>query len=131
MADFAVSTLKQAHADWWTDGVPVAVRKTCAERAEDEGNRMPKVAYLDLLHVKMIYEANWGLFEGPFAEVGWTGGKKRSLEWLLDLNEIRKNVMHPTRRHFHPGLVTEATIGKLREWLTRVRGLRSDPGVVH
>lgn len=64
------------YADWWTDGIPVEIRKKCAQRCEEEANKLPKSAYLDLLDSKDVVEKNWQVFAPDFDMVGWRGGKK-------------------------------------------------------
>lgn len=109
--------------DWWTDGVPLNVRKKCAERCEEDGNKLPKAAYFDLLDVKLICEENWPLFEEEFGRVGWRGGKKTALGWFNRLNDVRKIVMHPTRRHFTPSSPNAEEMLFLSDIGERVRSL--------
>lgn len=120
LVEFAVERLKGALNDWWTDGIPLPVRNKCAQRREEEGNKIPKWAYLDLLDVRTIFEKNWKVFERDLAAVGWSGGKGAALSWFVELNEIRRNVMHPIRRHFVSSLVDHSTISKLKTLLDRV-----------
>jgi hypothetical protein len=132
LVDFAVQGIKNAFTkDWWTDGIPLPIRNKCAQRCEEEGNKIPKVAYLDLLDVKTILEKNWQLFEKDLAAVGWTGGKGAALSWFGELNDIRKSVMHPVRRHFVPNLVDHPTVLKLSGWLRQVQLLGVRSGTVH
>src|SRR5207247_7706251 len=56
LVQFAVNGLKSGLKDWWTEGIPLPIRSKCAQRCEEEGNKIPKVAYLDLLDVKTILE---------------------------------------------------------------------------
>ncbi len=131
LVDFVVQRLKGELKDWWTDGIPLPIRKKCAERAEEEGNKIVKAAYLDLLDVKTILEKNWRLFENDLALVGWAGGKASALAWMIDLNDIRKNVMHPVRRHFVRSLVDHSTVSKLTTWWTQVQRLRIRSSGIH
>lgn len=109
--------------DWWTKGVPITVRQKCAARQEEEGNLLPKQAYFDVLDIKEILEKNWLLFGGAAETVGWTGGKSKALSWVKDFNDIRKTVMHPTRRVFSPGLIDGRTTSTLRAWLNQIERL--------
>jgi len=124
LVDFVVARLKSELTDWWTEGIPLPIRKKCAERAEEEGNKIVKEAYLDLLDVRTILEKNWRQFETDLAAVGWVGGKAAALAWMIDLNDIRKNVMHPVRRHFVRSLVDHSTVSKLTNWWDQVQRLR-------
>jgi hypothetical protein len=111
------------YADWWTDGIPVEIRKKCAQRCEEEANKLPKSAYLDLLDSKDVVEKNWQVFAPDFDIVGWRGGKKTALGWFTRLNDLRKNVMHPTRRHFVPTLIAQEDIVWLRDLYTNFEKL--------
>ena len=44
-------------------------------------------------------QRNWPLFEPFFKSVGSTGGKEKSLGWLDSLNELRRLVGHPLKKH--------------------------------
>lgn len=123
LVEFVVQKLNRVFADWWTDGVPQPVRVKCAQRCEEEGNKLPKGAFLDLVDVKAIIEKNWKDFEADLRKVGWVGGKVQALSWFSEFNEIRRSVMHPTRRFFQPRLVDDSSISKLKEWLGRVERL--------
>lgn len=112
-------------AVWWTEGVPEGVRVKCAERAEREGNKLPKAAYLDLLDLKRITESRWSLFSDLLEEVGWTGGRKQSLRWLEELNEIRRLVAHASKRHFGQVHIGEDQLSFLDDTYGRVKKLRA------
>jgi hypothetical protein len=131
LVEFTQFKLKNQMADWWTDGVPVSIRVECAKRREEEGRKMPMEAYFDLIAVKTILEGNWVLFESDLAVVGWKGGKRAALSWFDQLNTIRRNVMHPTRRHFVPDLVDSSAVAFLRELWDRVQRLGVRSAVVH
>jgi len=128
LVDFTERKLQSQMADWWTDGIPTSVRIECAKRSEEEGNKLPKAAYLDLIAVKTILESNWALFESDLGVVGWKGGKRAALSWFDQFNKIRRNVMHPTRRHFVPDLVDGSAVAFLRDLWDRVQrlGIQSD-----
>ena len=42
---------------------------------QEEGNLLPKQAYLDILDVKSTIEKNWKLFDKQLHDVWWTSGK--------------------------------------------------------
>jgi hypothetical protein len=124
LVEYTVHQLKVSfNIDWWTKSVPQTVRVKCVTRKEEEGNQLPPTAYFDVLDIKDILEKNWVLFGVALETVGWSGGKSKALSWVKDFNDIRKNVMHPTRRVFSPGLIDSKTISTLRGWLTQVERL--------
>lgn len=123
LVEYVQRRLERALPHWWEDGVPEPIRVKCASRCEEERNTLPKAAYLDLIDMKRIIDCHWTLFDRAFASVGWTGSKKVALDWVLQLNEIRRTVMHPTRRVFTRGDVTEAQLAFLRHTDARVARL--------
>jgi hypothetical protein len=107
LAEYVVGRLQMSHANWWTEGVPLQIRTACAQRSEEDENRYPKEAYLDLLHYSKIVEHNFSLYEVHLRAVGWSRGKKKALAWIGELNKIRRAIMHPTRRFFDSSLTQE------------------------
>jgi hypothetical protein len=99
LADFVFGILKKAHTDWWTEFVPLPVRQKCAQRQEEENNRLPKEAYFDLIDLKTVMHKNWSLFEQHFRNAKCEGGKDKSLAWMDKLNELRRLVGHPLKKH--------------------------------
>jgi hypothetical protein len=99
VADFVFGILKKAQADWWTEFVPLPVRQKCAQRQEEENNRLPKEAYFDLIDLKTVMHKNWSLFEQHFRNAKSEGGKDKSLGWMDKLNELRRLVGHPLKKH--------------------------------
>lgn len=102
LADFVFGVLKRSSQEWWTELVPLTIRQKCAQRQEEERNRLPKEAYFDLIDLKTVMHKNWSLFE-PFFQAASstesTGGKDKSLAWLDKLNELRRLVGHPLKKH--------------------------------
>ncbi|OFW33334.1 MAG: hypothetical protein A3J28_18380 [Acidobacteria bacterium RIFCSPLOWO2_12_FULL_60_22] len=123
LIEFSVKILKGKLPDWWTKGIPLPIRQKCALRCEEEDNRFLKECYLDLIDIKTILEKNWSLFESHMAAIGWVGGKTKALRWLDDLNDIRKIVMHPVRRHFIPNSVDSSTVLRLNDLWDRIHRL--------
>jgi hypothetical protein len=99
LVDFVLDVIKRPEGDWWGDRIPTTIRQECAKRQEEEGCRYPKHAYFDLIDLKTIMGKNWPLFEPHFKAVGLEGGKERSLAWIDGLNQIRRLVGHPLKRH--------------------------------
>ncbi len=116
LVDFVLQVVKQSGEDWWVKCIPQKVRQECVIRREGEGRRFPEEAYFDLIDLKEIMFDNWQLFEPYLQAVGLKGGKKKSLDWIVTLNEIRKLIdssIEATRRqtlvfcagHFQSGAV--------------------------
>lgn len=99
LVDFVLEVVKSTGDNWWTERIPLTVRQKCAERHEEEKCRWPKEAYLDLIDLKTIINKEWTLFESHLRAVGCEGGKEKSLAWLDRLNEIRRMVGHPLKKH--------------------------------
>jgi Flp pilus assembly protein TadD len=85
--------------DWWVKGVPLDIRKKCAQRREEASWRQHSIYnYTDLIDLKDILDRHWRLFEADFQRVkSEVKSKREFLANLVRLNEIRKTVMHPVR----------------------------------
>jgi DNA sulfur modification protein DndB len=97
---FIVGELKREcgaeESEWWTVGVPKAVRlKVTPLYEEDDGRRGGKEYYFDLIHYRTIAKNNWALF-GPLLGYGGGGNADKRTEWMAFVNEKRKIVSHPT-----------------------------------
>jgi hypothetical protein len=99
LADFVLGVVRRAGDEWWTRRIPLPIRQKCAERQEEEACRWPKEAYFDLIDFKTIIGKEWMLFEPHLRAVGLQGGKEKSLSWLDRLNELRRMVGHPLKKH--------------------------------
>jgi len=42
---------------------------------------------------------NWKLFEDHFRSIGSQGGKEKSLAWTDKLNDLRRLIGHPLKKH--------------------------------
>jgi hypothetical protein len=86
--------------DWWRKGVSVEIRKICAARREDDAKPQDIYAYIDLIDLKEILHKQWKLFH-PRLRPGkrWFTDKPELMGSLVDLNELRKRIMHPARRY--------------------------------
>jgi hypothetical protein len=107
IAGYMKSVLERVYPDWWTDGIPLKVRASASTRAEEERNQLPRHCYLDLVQWKEVADANWEHIEADWRRVGWGSNKTAGLKWFDELNDIRKVVMHPTKRAFGAGLSSE------------------------
>jgi len=81
---------------WWILGVPKSVRLEVAKREQaDDSRRGSKEAYFDLIDYRIISIDNWQLFE-PLIAHGTTGNKEKKTKWIVDVNEKRNIVAHPS-----------------------------------
>jgi hypothetical protein len=82
---------------WWRRGVPVAVRKSCqVRREEDEEPVSDPYSYTTICDLKKIVERNWTLVAAELPGEA-ASNRKRLLRQLDQLNQIRRSVMHPVR----------------------------------
>ncbi len=101
--DWMIEVLKDNHEDkWWTKGVKEPIRIKCASIQESEGedDNVPKWAYLTLIDIKAIIEANWKLFSSAMEEVSSFQGKSKATSWISEINEKRKLWAHPLKQRF-------------------------------
>jgi hypothetical protein len=99
LVDFVLGVIGRTGDDWWTERIPLNIRQKCAQRHEEESCRFPKQAYLDLIDLKTIMTKEWGLFEPHLRAAGCERGKEKALAWLDRLNEIRRLIGHPLKKH--------------------------------
>jgi hypothetical protein len=97
-----IDTLKAEFGDgpdepWWYSGIPQPIRKKAAERVEEEQGKGSKERYLDLIDFRTIAVNNWTLFE-PLLAFGKNGNKEKRTQWIVQLNDMRKIVMHPAKQ---------------------------------
>jgi len=101
---------------WFQLRVPEKIVKKCAERRSSEAQVYPEKAYLDLIDYKSIWRACWIDFEPLLRAVGLPSSKISALRFLQEVNEVRKQAMHPTKR-FHIGLTqpSKEQVSKLQD----------------
>jgi hypothetical protein len=87
---------------WWSKGVPLAVRKSCATRKEEDKNPSDDpYVYTTLIELKAIIEgtiggkSNWNVFSKRLPK--GAQDKQQILDNLDRLNSIRNRIMHPVR----------------------------------
>ncbi|MBE8232661.1 MAG: DGQHR domain-containing protein [Endozoicomonadaceae bacterium] len=117
MLTFTLSELKKLHGEelkhWWYEGIPHAVRTKCVTRKEEERGKLEAYQYLDLLDYKTIAAAssNWSkIYQSYFSLGDQQGDKNKKLNWILQLNDIRKTVSHPER-----GLLTKEQVDFVKD----------------
>jgi hypothetical protein len=90
--------MKHAQHDdqWWVEGVPLDIRKSCQERREEDRQRLDAYAYTNLIHLKVIIERNWAIFKEVLPD-NLAVDKGDLMRRLDRLNQIRNDVMHPIK----------------------------------
>jgi hypothetical protein len=106
LADFVLRVLAKVSPDWWFQCVPERVRREAADRHEQEKDRFPKHAYLDLIDLREIIRSNFLEFEP-------TSQESRS-----HLTNSRHRTQHP-RRH-----LDRPTLGDYSRGIGRMRVYR-------
>ena len=83
---------------WWVQGVPLNIRRECAQRCEEDKLREEKYKYTDLIDLEAIINKNWKEFEPYFHKDRKSpNSKKEFLIKIVQTNEVRKRVMHTIR----------------------------------
>lgn len=96
--DVLINEYGSSENEWWIKGIPLTVRKKCADRQEEDDLKQERYAYRDLIDMQSILNSNWRLYEPYLKKVkNECESKKYFLDCLGKLNEIRKVVMHPVR----------------------------------
>lgn len=114
LVEYVEITLSLTIDDWWQGGVPGSIRQKCRKRREQEGNQLPESAYLDLSDVPKIVTANNGTFASGAESPGLGELLAGTLSSLASVNEIRRYVMHPSRRFFSGRQVSDSQLSELR-----------------
>jgi len=107
-----------AEADWFFGGVPKSVRKKVDDRINEEaGKKGGRGENFDLIDYREIIIANWDLL-GDLLGRGTGGNKDAKTKWLVEVNELRKPVMHASKGVSLP--ITEeqlTSLQEIEEWL--------------
>lgn len=94
-----VDRLGSREDEWWVRGIPLTIRRECANRREESTNREESYHYTDLIDLKTIIEKNRTLFENRLRAVGKQMNHQREfLDGVGKCNDIRKRVMHPVHQ---------------------------------
>lgn len=81
---------------WWRQGIPETVRTKCQQRREsDQHPVQDPYCYTDLLDMHDIIGKAWATLSPLAGEL--QSDKRAFLDSLVELNEIRRMVMHPSR----------------------------------
>jgi DGQHR domain-containing protein len=112
--------------DWWFSGVPKGVRKKVDDRINEEsGKSGGREENFDLIDYREIISTNWSMFEATLAR--GKGSKENRTKWLVEVNELRKRVMHASKGQSLP--ITEEQLALLEEfcrWLENQIGSLED-----
>jgi len=104
-------------SDWFFGGVPKLVRKKVDDRINEEaGKKGGRQENFDLIDYREIIIENWELL-GNLLGRG-KGNKKDQTRWLVEVNEMRKPVMHASKGVSLP--ITEEqlnSLAEIEEWL--------------
>ncbi|MBI2831373.1 MAG: hypothetical protein HYX79_03855 [Chloroflexi bacterium] len=81
--------------EWWVKGIPLAIRRDCANRKEESTPREEPYHYTYLIDLKTIIEKNRTLFENRLRTVNkQTNHQREFLDGIGKCNDIRNRVMH-------------------------------------
>jgi tetratricopeptide (TPR) repeat protein len=100
MRDFVKTVLEKTYGDrmWWRKGIPLKVRKNCAERIEESSEEeldSPELSFMQFYGYVEIINANKPLFKSYFDIKEWTNR-------LNQLEPIRNGIMHCRGRYLSP-----------------------------
>jgi hypothetical protein len=87
--------------DWWREGVPVEIRKTCSilqEEDPDPAEEQDKYEYWTISHMASILDYRWAIFSKVLPK-SITTDKKDFLSKLKRLNRLRNHIMHPIKNY--------------------------------
>ena len=85
-------------SQWWHKGIPEKIRLNAMQRAQNDGDYHHPEKYLDLINWEEIISKNSGLLGEVFTiDAKSNDSKKKKLNWLIKVNEIRRIVAHPSR----------------------------------
>jgi len=112
----------EAEAKWFFGGVPKPIRKKIDDRINEEaGEKGGREENFDLIDYRSIIIDNWELL-GDLLGRG-KGNKEAKTKWLVEVNELRKPVMHASKGVSLP--ITEkqlTSLEEIEEWLRRQIG---------
>lgn len=111
--------------EWWFGAVPKGVRKKVDDRINEEGGRKGgRAENIDLIDYRDIALQNWALFENTLA-YGKSGNKEARTKWIVEVNELRKPVMHASKGTSLP--ISEEEVSRLEEIYDWLEGRISGP----
>ncbi|MFY0686579.1 MAG: DGQHR domain-containing protein [Cyclobacteriaceae bacterium] len=89
-----------SNKNWWIEGVPINVQKSCTLRHIEEKRTEPEENYLDTIDYWEIVSKNENkhLFTKLFTPAGQEQVKNADKKWFVEFNNIRKKYSHPERK---------------------------------
>jgi hypothetical protein len=82
---------------WWRQGIPMTIRKVCAELMEEDSEPAKEpYCYTNFIHLQEILDKQWVLFSSYLPIIA-VKDKKEFLRYFTKLNHIRNSVMHPAK----------------------------------
>lgn len=117
---YVIETLKNRYGThekkWWTEGIPVRIRKNCTMAWEEKNREGKEESYFYLIDYKDICIQNWPLVKDVISlDAKDKENKKANTKWIKKLNDIRQVAMHPER-----GLLKTEQVVFLKECLEKV-----------
>src|SRR5260370_11501781 len=80
---------------WWTEGIPKAIRIKVTQRYEDDdAKRGGREYYFDLIDYRTIIITNWDLFNKLLGYGKANSSKDKRTAWINEVNESRRIVAH-------------------------------------
>lgn len=87
----------EGELEWWRKGIPMSVRQNCQSRREEDDDPVgDPYCYTDLLDLWHILDRQWNILKGALPD-SLKANKQILRENLIQLNAIRRKVMHPVR----------------------------------
>lgn len=132
LQQYIISELKsefgESESEWFFNGVPKSVRKKVDDRINEEGGKKGgRSENFDLIDYKEIIYDKWELFKPTFGKS--KSSKETSTKWIVEVNDIRKAVMHASKGVSLP--ITEEQLAILRQhhdWLlTQIESQEVEP----
>ena len=112
--------------DWWFAGIPKGVRKKVDDRINEEaGKSGGREQNFDFIDYREIMNSNWNLFESALGR--GKGSKENRTKWIVEVNDLRKRVMHASKGQSLP--ITEEQVALLEDihrWLESQVGSQQD-----
>lgn len=102
LQDVLITKLKAEYQDdededaWFRKGVPIKIQKKVTDKIIDDGSKLERFEeHFEFIHYRDIIQHNWSTF-GQI--LGQGGNKENGTKWLSEVNNIRKNPAHPSKK---------------------------------
>ena len=117
---YVLEALKRQYGEenkrWWTEGVPLKIRKECSALWEEKKREGTEEDHLYLISYIEICHLNWDLVKDVIS-LGSAdrSNKRKSTAWIRHLNDIRQITTHPER-----GILTTDQVRMVEEVHSKV-----------